>query len=72
MTVRQVTIDHLKSNSFDIAKLSSSQPANPQLGAEIALITVEFWATHHPPIIVVLRYNRGTGNLVSIVEHSRL
>ena len=51
---------------LDIAKLSSSQPVNPQLGAEIALISIKFWATH-PPIIVVLRSNRGTGNLVSIV-----
>ena len=32
-----------------IVKLSPSQPANPQLCAEIALISVGFWATHHPP-----------------------
>ena len=47
-----------------IAKLSPSQPANPQLRAEIAWISVKFWATTHPP--------RGTGNLVSKIEYSKL
>ena len=32
-----------------IAKLSPSQTANPQLGAEIALISQLSWTTHHPP-----------------------
>ena len=32
-----------------IAKLSPSQPANPKLGAEIALLSNKFWATHPPP-----------------------
>ena len=31
-----------------IAKLSPSQPANPQLGAEIALISQLSWTTHQP------------------------
>ena len=31
-----------------IAKLSTSQPANPQLGAEIALISQLSWTTHTP------------------------
>ena len=31
-----------------IAKLSPSQPIKPQLGAELALISVEFWDTTHP------------------------
>ena len=55
--------------SGNFAKLSPSQPANPQLGAEIALLSVKSSTT---PILVVLGPYRGTGNLVSIVEHSRL
>ena len=39
-----------------IAKLSPSQPANPQLGAEIALLS------HHTPRIVVLMYYRASAS----------
>ena len=50
------------------------QPANPQLGAELALFS-QLWGTYtiHPtPGIVGSRSFRASANLVSIVEHSRL